>query len=502
MKKIFYKLLSLLRVRMNAAGLEVSDQVLRLVNFNRKSWQMHAVRLEPGIVESGRIKNREAFIAALVALRAEVLGKEKATKKMSVVLCMSSAQTYTQLFSLPLVQNKDLEKAVELNLQMASPLEAGEAHAGWQIVEREKDKPQLQILSAFMDRKMVDEMVSALFDAGFLVMAVESRALALTRMLREKGAGIDAAKSYLFISIDDAGIDFLIIRNGALYFEYTNAWRDLMDEKGEIAASKFEATLAAGVRQVVNFYNQHWAEPLGAIILSTAAFEAEAEKAIASNAPVPTVSLTLVMGQPISSEWLTALGCSLRESGRKAEDREISFLGEDSEDRFREEQLLHFMRFWRAVVPVTLALLVIVFIAADAFLMNTKSEIESRSDFNIGGGEGSSVAALQASAKNFNQLVALVAAAENAGSPKNVFLGEIVDLATEDHVTITHLSFQSFGAPISLSGTAQAEDDALAFKTALENDSSFGAIDLPLTGIQTNGNILSFSMTFTYTPPQ
>jgi len=482
-----------------AGGLEVSDQVLRLVNVNKKIWQMYAVRLEPGVLERGRIKNREAFIAALTALRAMAQGEEKA-KKMSVVLCISSAETYTQLFSLPLVRGEELEKTVELNLQMASPLEAGEAHSGWQLVNQEKDKPQLQVLSAFMERKAVDEMVDALFEAGFLVMAVESRALALTRMFREKGAGIDAAKSYIFVNIDNTGLDFLVIRNGALYFEYANSWHDLMDEKGEITAAKFEATLAASVRQVINFYNQHWAEPLGAIILSAAALEAEAEKAIASNASVPTVRLTLVMGQPISSEWLTALGCSLRESGHKTEDHEISFLGEDSEDQFRQGQVLNFMRFWRVVVPATLALLVLAFIVADVFLMNTKSEIESRSDFNFGGAEVPKILTLQTSARDFNHLVTLVAAAEGATSPKNDFLRKIVDFAAVNHVTISHLSFRSFGEPISLSGIAQTAGAVLSFKTATENDSAFSKIDLPLTGIQANGGNVSFSMTFLYAP--
>ena len=500
MKAIFQKLLSLLRVSAPAAGLEVSDQVLRLVYFDRNAWQMNTIRLEPGVLTRGRIKERAAFIAALAALKTKVWGR-KAAKKMNIVLCPSSVEAYMQVFSLPIVQGDELQGAVALNLQMLSPLAAGDAYSGWQFAEREKDKPQYQILSAFMERKVVDEMVDALFEAGFLVMAVESRALALTRMLLKKGAGIDASTSYVFVNIDDTGLDFLIIRNGALYFEYANVWRDLMDEKGEIATEKFEAMLTASVRQVINFYEQHWTEPLGAVILSTVAFEAQAEAAIKEGAPVPTVRLTLVMGQPISSEWLTALGCSLRGSDLETEDREINLLGEDSEDRFHEEQFLHFMRFWRAALPVALVLLIFTFITVDFLITDTKQEIEANTNFNSGGGETSEITDLQASAKGFNQSVALVAAAEGAASPKGAFLKEIIDLATADHVTISHLSFQSFDVPVSLSGTASAEDAVLAFKTALENKAAFKGVDLPLTGIQTNGNAVSFSMTFLYAAP-
>jgi hypothetical protein len=498
MKKIFAKLLSLLRVRASAAGLEVNDQVVRLARYDGKVWQMDAIRLEPGIVQKGKIQKRDEFIAVLTALKAKA-GK-KVNKKMNVVVCLSSVEAYTQVFSLPVVAGADLEKAVELNLQMASPLEAGQGYSGWQIVGRDEGALKIEILSSFIDRKVVDETADALFEAGFLVMAVESRALALTRLLREKGAGVDVGKPYVFVSIDDAGLDFLIIRNGALYFEYANPWRDLMDDKGDISVAKFETTLGASIRQVSNFYNQHWSEPLSAIILSAVALEEEAEKVIAQNASVPAARLTLVMGQPISSEWLVTLGCSLRGSQLKGLDREISLLGEDSRDRFHEEQLLHFMNFWRVIIPVTLGLLVLAFVATNIVLSNTREDIESRSDFNLNGADTAQVVSLEASSTAFNQMVTLMTATEKSISPKNVVLQKILTLAASNQVTINRLSFQSFGTPITFSGSAPTEGDVVNFKAALQSDPEISAINLPLTGIQTNGSTVTFSVTFTFTP--
>lgn len=498
MKKIFENILSLLRVRQTAGGLEVSDQAVRLAYFDGKIWQMHAIRLEPGTMERGKMKDRAAFVAALTALRAKIGGGKKA-KKMNVVVCLSSIEAYTQVFSLPMVQGEDLEKAVALNLQMASPLAVDEAYSGWQIVGRDEGTVKLEILSVFIERKMVDEVTDALFEAGFIVTAVESRALALTRVLREKGAGVGVAKSYLFVDIDDSGLDFLIVRNGALYFEYATPWRDLMDEKGEILVAKFETALAASIRQVMNFYSQHWSDPVGAIIFSAMALEAEAEKAITENAPLPPSRLTLVMGQPVSSEWLTALGCSLRGARLETKDQEVNLLGEDSRDRFHEEQLLSFMRFWRVLVPITLGILALTFAAAAIFLMDTRQGIEARSDFSLGNQQASGIASLEALATAFNRSVALLAATEGAMSSKEIILKEVMDLAAANHVTVDHLSFQSFGAPISLSGSAAAEDAVVAFKTALQNNPHVSAVNLPLTGIQTNGSTVIFSMTFVFT---
>ncbi len=480
------------------AGLEVGDQVIRLVYYNGKVWQMYATRMEPGVMENGRIKDRAAVLAAIRDLKEKAQGK-KAAKKMNVVLCLSSVESYTQPFSLPLAKDENIDEAVSLNLQMASPLAAEESYSGWQIVERDEKSFQMHILSAFIDRKVVDEMVDVLYEAGLLVMAVESRALALSRMLREKAAGMGAGKAYVFVDIDNEGIDFLIIRNGTLYFEYAVPWRNIMDEKGEVTAAAFETVFAGSMRQVVNFYNQHWAdEPLTAIILSAIALEVNAEKVIAEVAPtVSSVRLTLVMGQPVSSEWLTALGCSLRDD-RDEKSHEISLLGEDSEDRFRAERFLHFLRFWRTAVPVALSFLILIFVGANILLLKAEGNTVSAGS-GAGGAETSQVATLEAQVGNFNQLVGLLAAAESS-APKSALLSLLADLAAKNEVTVNHMVFQSFTAPISLSGTAPAQDAAVAFKTALTADPHVSAVNLPLTGIQTNGSSVTFSMTFLYTP--
>lgn len=501
MKRIIEKVLAWMKVRVPAAGLEVSDQVIRLVYFDGKVWRMHAIRLEPGVLEKGKIKKRVELMETLAALKTMMQGKKKRAT-VNVVVCLSSVETYTQVFSLPSLKDEGMEQAVDLNLKMAaSPFPAGEAYSGWQLIGRDEGTLQSQILSAFIDRQVVDDIVGALFEAGFLTMAVESRALALARMLHAKGAGLGAKQPYVFVSIDNAGIGFLIIRGGALYFEYTEPWSDIMDEKGEISIARFEERFTASVRQVINFYSQHWSEPLGIIVLSAVALAEQAERAIAAATSVPVVRLTLMMGQAIAPEWLTAWGCSLRGDGLASGNHEISLLGEESQDRFRNERLLAFLSFWRVAVPAVFCLLLLTFAVADVFLVNVKASIEARSDFNIGASQAAVVPALQASAADFNRSVALIAAAEQSMEPKSVILGKLFNHATANHVTLNHVSFTSPGAPIAISGSGGSQDNVIAFKTTLEGDSSFNSVLLPLTSLQTSGNSVSFSMTFNYTPP-
>jgi len=494
------QLLALLRVRSIAAGLEIGDEVLRLAVFDGKGWKMYAVRLAPGIVENGQIKDRQAFIAAATALKKE-MGPKNAKKQINVVVCLGSVSVYTQVFQLPMIKGGSINEAVALNLQMASPIPPADAYSGWQVVGHNEDTAQNEILAAFVGRKTVDELVDALFEGGFVAMAVESRGLALTRLIREKAAGVDVPRSCLFANIDNFGLDFLIIRNGALYFEYENPWRDLTDEKGNITVEKFEATLAASLRQVLNFYGQNWPEPLGTTILSTVVFQAEAEKVITENTSFPAVRLTLMMGQPISSEWLVVLGSSLRESAARSDDREINLLGADSRDRFHEERLLHFMGFWRAVVPVAFGLLVATFIVADFFLKSTITQTQSNSDSVVNAVQFAQIMTLESAATKFNNSVKLLSSAEQTIHPNDAVLQKLSAVAEATGVTITHVSFPSPGAPISITGYAVAQDHILAFQTDLNNDPEFTNVNLPLTGVQSQGsNSVTFTMTFSFAP--
>lgn len=502
LRYFYQKLLAFLRIRTVVAGLDIADDIIRLAYFDGKSWQLHTSRLEPGVLENGHVKDKDKLVAALTQLKAEAkMGGRSKNKKISVVVSLSSVNAYTQVFNLPLMTGDTLAKAAELNLQMAAPEDIAKLYSGWEVVGKDEATSRLDVLSAFIDRDVVDELVQTLFTAGFLTMAVEPRSIAVTRILHEKGAGIDTKKPYLFLDVDNVGIDFLVIRNGLPYFEYSNLWKNIADASGEISVPKFEEELAASLRQVINFYNQHWTEPIGAVIIAAAALQESIEKTVATNATFPSVRLTLEMGQPISSEWLVGIGGALRGTERtKFGEGEISLLGPDWEARFQEERIFQFTRFWRVLIPVTFSILVILFLATDSFVAATKSTIESGSEFNANASQVSQITALEASSTEFNNLVSMAQAAENATSKTYLFMQALQSAAAPDEITIDHLTYPGSSGTISLTGSAPSEDRVVAFQTALENTANFSQVSLPPTTVQDNGGTYTFQMTFVYTP--
>ncbi len=492
------KVLRFFRVRPIVGGLEVTDQLLRLAYFDGTSWQFRAIRMEPGVCESCKINDAGAFDAALGALRAQVPELAKKNSAMNVVVSLGAAAIYNQIFSLPLLKGEGFETAVKLNLQMASSADAAETYSGWEIVGRDEAVGKTEVLGAFADRAMVDAMTNALFLAGFVTVAVESKALAIARMMRQYGSGADAQKSYLVVVIDDGGVDFIVVRHGQLYFEYLSPWRDIANEKGEITIERFRDAFTLGLRQVMNFYRQRWQEPIAAIGLSGSSLLDEVRNIIGTVEPAPVFMLEDAFGGAVADAWIVALGSGLRGQVSRSKDHEITFLGEGARKLFEESRVVGFLAFWRVAVPVILGILLAVFVLADIFLGAAENDVAARSASVIAaeGNTKKEMADLLAQATGFNNDVAMIASVQSVSVSRYGIINAVAALAEANSVTLTRVSLQSDSRPILVAGQAQAQDAILSFKTAVERSPNFGSVNLPLSSIQGVGQLYSFSMTF------
>jgi hypothetical protein len=151
-KIYFEKLLSLLRVRVRAGGLEISDQVLRLAYTDGKGMQMAAAVLGPGVMERGIIKDAAALTEALRTVKEKIPAFTGKKKKMNVMVSLSSANIYTQSFNLPIMEGKELEKAIDLNVQMSSPDDLAKSYFSSEILDRDDEHVRLEISAAFIDK--------------------------------------------------------------------------------------------------------------------------------------------------------------------------------------------------------------------------------------------------------------------------------------------------------------------------------------------------------------
>ena len=499
--KVFLKnFLLALKVRQSAGGLEVSDQVLRFAYHDGALWQLQAIRLAPGIVVDGKIKDKESFRAALLELKSKVLKKKSGKKKINVVVSVSSVNVYSQVFSLPLLEGDSLEKAVGLNIQMISPIDISKMYTDWQILARNEMTGQCDFLSVFIDRSIIDEMTQVLSEVGFVTMAVESKALVLARILREKIKEIDITKSYVMASVDNVGIDFIIIRKGKLYFEYMNQWHDIMDDKGQVSTEILISTIEKSTHQVINFYNQHWlSDPISEILIVSSVLYEETKNAITASTSVPVVPCVVNYGgQEILPEWFVALGCGMRsvEFGKRKE--EISLLSVSAEKIFLKSQFVDFMDFWRVLIPVVFAFTLVMLGGIDIFLAQIQQSESAKSAAAVKNGSSAEIAAAVATASDFNRSVALIQGIEDGNKPEMPIINTIETAAASNEISVTNISIQSKDGSIAMNGTASSEDQIFSFEKDIQGNSSFTNVEIPLSNIQKqiNGGTFTFTMTF------
>lgn len=490
------KFLGFLRALPLVGGMEISDSVVRFAYFDGDQWQIASLRLPPGIIVKGEVRDYPSFVDALKGLKSQIALLVHRRHDITLIVSLSSVNIYTQVFSLPMIEGENLEKAIQLNVQMASSAEQAEKYSGWQLAGEDPHSVRLEILSAFIDRALIDAMVRALREAGFLIAAVESRALSLTRLLRERGAGFDPEKPGIVIHVDSAGLEFLVVRRGQLYFQYFHLWDEVRGEERSITSQVFEATIVRNFHQVLNFYNAHWQEPVVDVFLSTSAMADDILRIVNENFSVKVHPLLVREDMAQGPEWFIAMGAGLRGLIPRRADQNLSLLGIGAQDEFRREQILRFTRFWRILMPVPLLLLVGVFVATNIFLTRTYGELEAKHGSVLRDEQSKQIRDLQIQIQSFNRSVALIEGVLGNRNVQTPLFQRIASVFSDYGIALKRYSFQAASVPIGLSGSAASEDQILKLKRALDLDPTFNSsVNLNLSDIVADGQGFSFSFT-------
>ena len=502
MNQFFEKILKTLRIRTPVGGLEISDTVLRYALFEDSRWIVTSLRLPPGILENNQIKDKGQFVEALKNFAIQIKDTTKIRSKINVAVSLSSIDIYSQVFNLPVLTKKEeMEKAIRLNIQMISPGESSQNYSSWQILNKGTSGMRFEILSVFLSKEVANGIISALKEADFLPLVIESRALSIARLVRQAASGIDLGKVYLAMLIDSSGIDLITLENGYPYFEYFNSWRQLQGNERQITFEKFEANIVRNFEQVLNFYSTHFNKKIDGVILASTALKDDVLKIISDNFAFKAAQLSLPGGENIDSNWYIVLGCALRGSNI-GDGSEINLLGLDIQEEFQKQQLTDFLNFWRVLFPASLAILLVAVIGAKIVVGQIGDSVLIRQrSLNISAAQLKNMNDLQGQVNEFNRSVSLVAAAQKTITLKTPLLSEINNLAQKDGVTVTSLLYQGGQAPVQLGGAAGQQNQILAFKQDIQNDSMFSNVNLPLSSIQIASHGFVFTLSFSFSAP-
>lgn len=486
------RLVALLRAHRVPIGIDIGDDAIRAAVSRNGAWQFEIVPLPAGALVRGIVQDAAACIEALRTMHERIApGRTRST--VHAIVTLSSATLYSQTFALPQLAMNDLQKAIDLNMQMNSPIPLSELASGWQLLETSGQ--QLNVLTASVRHDTAAGITTVLATAGFVVVALEAKSLSVARALRTVMEGFNNEGAYLVVDLDAVGLSIITIERGMLAFEYATAWRDVQPEGGSLALDALTTVLVRQLAQVVNYHRQHSQVPLTAALLLTPSLQNDLVPVIAqaTNLPVQPVAI----GSPaVDSSWIPVLGSALRGSGSAADDVEINLLGRTAREQFQRENVLNFLGFWRIAVPAALAVPLLATLGVFLFVRHTAVLLEQQTAGLRQDAHVTELTTLEARAATFNQTVGALTAIQASLRPKAPLMTTIIEQAGANGVQIRRLSVVAAPSASTITGIAGSEERVLAFKKILQADARIHDVALPIADIRSGPEGISFSMTF------
>lgn len=466
----FSKLLEKIYPLPPIGGLEISDSVIRLAELIKGNPSGQSYRLPPGVIETGKVKNK----AGLVAVLKELIHKSPNRGKLGIVLTIPSSNVFIQTIKLPAAASANLEEAASLNVQMVSPLKQGEFYYDWQRVGSQTDGGPVELLAAFVSREVVDSFALCLREAGLDLIAVEFTSLSLARELTRRKV-VEAGKVYLAAEIMPEGMTFMLMQGSQLLF---HSFRSLGAQTGQqIAVADFIATLKEEVQDIINFHLAHWGGTVNNLIFISAGFQNEIQGAFRDK--------TVTIFNP--DEVMPVLGAVYRPIlGEKV----INLLGTSSLKIYEANRALTFVSLWRTVLVSALGFLLILALGTDLFLRQLAQKATEVSALTLNEPGHRELLALREEATRFNELVSLIKEARQ-GETGIGRVAETVNNLAGVEISITRFYLPSLEDPVTINGVAASEQAAVAFKNRLAAEKSFTAVDLPISSIapETGGRV-------------
>lgn len=174
-----------LRPFRNAMGIDVSDQVLRMVQLVPRghAFTLRSISARPlpeGVIVEGEIRNPAKAAEVLRDLVQKPSHRHPTTK--SATLCLPERKTFTKIIDVPRRTEGTFEAALREALAENIPLKLDEAYVDWQVIPTAIQKPKsVRVIVAVAPQLLVEGFLSMCQLAGIVPVVLEPESAALCR---------------------------------------------------------------------------------------------------------------------------------------------------------------------------------------------------------------------------------------------------------------------------------------------------------------------------------
>lgn len=490
------KIIGLFATKPHIGSLEISHASLKyLLIKGAKSIQQASLKLPPGVIEQGKPTNGNQLITALKTLHNQIA---PANNPVSVVLVIPSSLVYVQAFSVPIMAPAEQEEAIDLNLQMISPVKIDEAYYDWQEIKKNESAGHVDLLGAFTNAAIIDQYMSALSEANFNVVSVEFPGLSLSRLVKEKWQ-VDVPQQ-LLIYLNSEGFLSLILRNENLYFSHFTSWTDIVStsKEREISFTDIQDFTTQEIQRVLAFYLGKTGRSITDTILISPMFNYEIVQIAQEKLDLSVKNLTISELPDLSANWFPALGAALRGAISRSKDAFLSLSQISAKAEYYHERALTLVALCRNIVVGALVFVFISYLTVDAIFYHYSLSSKMTPTFSAPI-NATEVGSLRTEAQAFNKLVTLAHAAKKTEANWSPIFENLKTTAGTT-ITLSRVFADRNNLTLIVNGTATNELAAINFKGRVERIANVKSASLPLSQIKQEGpDSVSFTLTVVLT---
>lgn len=489
------KILNLINPQPEVGGLEISDSYVRFVLIKGKKVEFFSSKITPGIIEDGKIKDKEQLISLLSNFHDKISPKNE---KVYVILSISDSNIYTEIFTLPNSAASNLEEAARLNLQMISPIEFDSAYSDWQLLgeKTEEGADQIEVLGAFSSKQAIDDFEEVLSKSGFESIAIEFPMIALSRVVVELGEGISNKKNYLLLRVGSDGLSFGLIKNGNMYFLHFISWAAIYGEERTVSLESLRKVVTEEIRKVLSFHETHTKGDISELILISPSLISDISKAVLENFPKLSLKIpTLSQFTNLTPAWFSALGSALRGTIPRVKDNIISLSKVGTENKFERFQINNFIKLWRSIIFSALGGILLLFLVMDAIFAKNLVNLNEQIGVALPDAEFAKLSELRDKANDFNRKANMLYSAYKGEIKWSEFFTALNGMAGND-IAINRILMQSLASPVLIVGQAPSQEAIISFKNTLASSPQISDVNFQASSVTRTGDKFNFSLSF------
>jgi hypothetical protein len=449
-------------------GLEINNDALRFSLLKKGRSGLEAEIL----VEEKLTGKEQSFESPEFA--AKLIKFAKKNKIEYVILSVPSDGIFVKTYAFPVsMSDEKIIDSMGLTVDLQLPKKKDEIYCDWMKIS--EDKINKNFLLAYILKTKADALLAATKKAGLKVVAIESRALSLSRILTQK-------KDEATLAVETAGshLIFSVILNNNLIFSIS------------AAQTKSDKDAEKEIKKIINYHEWLDIKITELLFLDGSSGSKTKKTALKLNSGQ---TKSVINKAPKDQKWLISLGAATRGLIPRRDDEIISLMEIGTESAYAHEKANATANFFIGLNFALAIFFAIAFFVVWSLLINIQNNYTKQiSAFNVSPAS-ENTNSIQEQAAVFNNLMDQTSSVIKKEALWSKIVNEI-KTRTVSGIIINNLSLPSAEGTLSVTGVAANREAINNLKTSFETSALLGNVVLPLDNLGKKVDI-PFSMTFT-----